>query len=277
MQAEAYRRLNTIFGKKKVSMDLQIKDKCFMVGGAGSGFGRAIAAALAQEGGRVLAVSRTESKLIALQSEFPGLIEILPGDITEGPVHDLILEWFEGKEAGGAVINAGGPPAGGFFDTELALWDNAWSSVVRWKIALTQRLIPLFRDQRYGRLLFIESVSVKQPVQHLILSNALRPAIVGFAKTLSQEAARLGITVNVLAPGYHTTPALERLFRKKSEMEKITVDEARTSFEKEIPVGKMATAEEMAPLALYLLSPLSRYITGQTITHDGGTVSGIFG
>jgi 3-oxoacyl-[acyl-carrier protein] reductase len=258
-------------------MDLQIKNKYFIVGGAGSGFGKAITLALADEGAKVLAVSRTGNKLIEMQKRFPKNIEVLEGDITSDSTHEKILRWTNGKNLAGALINAGGPPAGGFFDLDMDQWDGAWRNVVRWKIAFTKKLIPIFKKQNYGRIVFIESVSVKQPVQSLMLSNALRPAVVGFAKTLSQEVAQNGITVNVLAPGYHATPALERLFIKKSELDGITYEEAKKVFEQDIPVGKMATADEMASIAVWLLSPLSRYVTGQTITHDGGTVRGVFG
>ena len=133
------------------------------------------------------------------------------------------------------------------------------------------------KNQNVGRLLYIESVSVKEPVANLVLSNSLRPAIVGFAKTLSQEIAHNGITVNILAPGYHSTAAMERLFAKKAELENISENEAKELFEKEIPVGKMGKPEEMAGLACWILSPLARYVTGQTITHDGGMVKSVFG
>ena len=258
-------------------MDLKIKDKHFIVGGAGSGFGKAITNLLVNEGAKVLAVTRTASKLQEMQKQFPENIQLLEGDITTEEIQEKMLDWTKGKKLSGALINAGGPPAGGYFDVGMKEWEEAWRVVVKWKIALTQKLIPLFLKENYGRLVFIESISVKQPVQNLILSNALRPAIVGFAKTLSQEVAGHGITVNVLAPGMHATPALERLFVKKSELENISYEEAKLSFERDIPVGKMAAADEMASLALWLLSPLSRYVTGQTITHDGGAVKGIFG
>jgi len=263
--------------EKTIVMDLKLKDKNFIVGGAGSGFGKSIAKSLAEEGATVLAVTRTGSKLQEMLKQFPENIHLLEGDITTDEIQGKIIEWTKGKKLSGALINAGGPPAGGYFDIGMTDWEEGWRVVVKWKIALTQKLIPLFLKENYGRLVFIESISVKQPVQNLILSNALRPAIVGFAKTLSQEVAEKGITVNVLAPGMHATPALERLFVKKSELEKISYEEAKLSFEQDIPVGKMATADEMASLALWLLSPLSRYVTGQTITHDGGAVTGIFG
>lgn len=258
-------------------MDLKLKQKYFIVGGAGSGFGRAIAAALAGEGAQVLAVSRTESKLISLKSEFPQQIEWLAGDIMTDGIHQNILEWTKAKTVDGMLINAGGPPAGGFDDIDMYQWDEAYQTILRWKVAMVKLLLPVFRRQNYGRILFIESVSVKQPIPNLMLSNALRPAVVGFAKTLSREVADDGITVNVLAPGYHATAAMERLFVKKSELQHISIEEAQSAFEAELPIRTMGKPEEMANLALWLLSPLSRFVTGQTITHDGGLTEGIFG
>ena len=258
-------------------MDLQLKDRIFVVGGAGDGFGKAITVALATEGAKVLAVSRTRSKLERLKRQFPGQIEFISGDITTESIQSRILHYVQDHEISGIVINAGGPPAGGFSGITMEQWDEAWKTVVRWKIALLTKLMPFMRKNKYGRIVVIESVSVKQPVDQLILSNALRPAMVGFAKTVAKEVAPDGITINVLAPGYHKTAAMERLFKKKSEMEGISPKEAEKLFEKEIPVGEMGRPEEMAGIALWLLSPLSRYVTGQTITHDGGIVQGIFG
>ena len=258
-------------------MDLKLKNSRFIVGGAGSGFGKAITEALSIEGAVVLAVSRTESKLLELKNHYPDNIQTLAGDIGKDEIQNQMLTWATENKLDGIVVNAGGPPAGGFDDIDMAQWDEAWQTVVRWKIALTRLLLPVFRTQNYGRIVFIESISVKQPVQNLILSNALRPAIVGFAKTLSREVAGKGITVNVLAPGYHSTAAMERLFKKKSELLNISVEAAKAAFEAELSVSPMGRPEEMANLALWLLSPLSRFVTGQTMTHDGGMVEGIFG
>lgn len=258
-------------------MNYNIENKFFIVGGAGAGFGKAISKALANEGSNVLVISRTEERLLELVNEFPGRIEYICGDIMSDEVQKAILNETGDRIISGVVFNASGPPAGGIDDVDLKMWDKAWETVVRWKIAMSGLLLPVLRKQQYGRMLFIESVSVKQPVKNLILSNALRPAIVGYAKTLSHEVAGDGITVNVLAPGYHSTAAMERLFTKKSEVDGISIDEAKLSFENEIPVGSMGKPEEMASLALWLLSPMSRYVTGQTITHDGGLVSSFFG
>ena len=118
---------------------------------------------------------------------------------------------------------------------------------------------------------------MKQPIENLVLSNSLRLAVVGFVKTMSQEIASDGITANILAPGYHDTPAMQRLFEKKSLLLGITPEDSKTIFEKDITTGKLGNPEHLASLALWLLSPHAAYITGQTISVDGGFVKGTMG
>ena len=175
------------------------------------------------------------------------------------------------------VINAGGPPAKSSLETEIKDWDAAYRGLLRWKVLFTQKLLPRLLQQEYGRLLFLESISVKQPIENMVLSNSLRLAVVGYVKTLSQEIAERGVTVNVLAPGYHDTPAMGRLFEKKSMQLGISPEEARRSFETEIKMGHLGRAKDFASLAIWLLSPHSNYITGQTISVDGGLMKGIMG
>lgn len=259
-------------------MDLKLKEQCFVVTGAGSGFGRAIAEALLTEGARVLAVARSVDVLEAFRSEFAGApLSILPGDVTDDETLDKIVLWSEANKISGILVNAGGPPAGCIADLKPEQWDQAYLLVLRWKVMLTQKIAAMMRAQGYGRILFIESVSVKQPVENLVLSNTFRPAVVGYAKTLAHETAAHGITVNILAPGYHNTPAMQRLYKKKSELQGISPEEAKAQFEKQILTGRMAGPEAMASLALWLLSPLSFYVTGQTFSHDGGIIKGLFG
>jgi 3-oxoacyl-[acyl-carrier protein] reductase len=258
-------------------MDLKIGDSNFIVCGAGSGFGKAISTMLVKEGAHVWAISRTESKLMEMKKELGDNFHFLKGDVTDNNTQDKLLKILSDRVIHGVVINAGGPPAGSVDDLDMNMWDDAWQNIVRWKISFVYKLLPILRKQEYGRLVFIESVSVKEPVPNLVLSNSLRPAVVGFAKSLSREIASEGINVNILAPGYHATDAMKRLIVKRSEIEGITLEEAKYNFEKEIPVGEMGLPEEMASIACWLLSPLSRYVTGQTITHDGGLVRHVFG
>ncbi|MBK9290593.1 MAG: SDR family oxidoreductase [Bacteroidetes bacterium] len=259
-------------------MDLKLTGQNFLVTGAGSGFGRAVAEALLAEGANVMAVARSAHVLEAFKKQSDSnRLEILPGDVTQHETLEKMLNWANCRPVHGVLVNAGGPPAGGALEVADEQWDQAYQLVLRWKIYLSREMAKLMMRRHYGRILFVESVSVKQPVDNLVLSNALRPAVVGYAKTLAQEIAAHGITVNVLAPGYHDTPAMQRLYQKKSDMLGISVQEARQQFEKQIPVGAMAGPASLASLAVWLLSPLAHYLTGQTISHDGGIVKGIFG
>lgn len=258
-------------------MELDIKNRFFIVGGAGSGFGRAVTSALANEGAKMLAVSRTKEKLIELKNQFPGNVEILTGDLSNEKVLKEIAFISSKKELSGIFFNSGGPPAGSFEEITLPQWDEAYKNIVRWKIMLSKLLLPQLKRQRYCRLLYLESVSIKQPVENLILSNSMRAAIAGFVKTLSHEVAAYNITANILAPGYHNTKAIERLIAKKSEQTGLDKNEIKKQFTKDTPVGTMGDPGDLATLAVWLLSPHSRFVTGQTITHDGGLTKGLFG
>jgi 3-oxoacyl-[acyl-carrier protein] reductase len=258
-------------------MDLGIKDKLFIVTGATSGLGNGVARALLKEKAKIIAVARNAEKLDVFSKEFPGQVEVLSGDVTQMETIQKLVQQSGSRDLDGILINAGGPPAKSFFETNLDDWDTAYQSLLRWKVALVKALLPKFQSQKYGRIAFIESMSVKQPVANLVLSNSLRLAVVGFVKTLSQEVAKDGITVNVLAPGFHDTPAAERLFVKRAEIENISVAAAKQKYESEIVVGKMGDTLEFGMLAAWLLSPFSGYVTGQTISVDGGAIKGTMG
>ncbi len=257
-------------------MNLQLKDKLFLVGGATSGFGKAITELLVAEQANVIAVARTKKKLVTLQNSSPH-IEIICGDISEESTLNIILETLGSRILTGAVINSGGPPAMPVMETKLSDWDEAYKTVVRWKIALTQALLPRMITNGYGRFVYIESVSTKQPVENLVLSNAMRLAVTGYVKTLSQEIGTSGVTLNILGPGYHATQRMEDLFAKNSELKGVSEKEIRATFESQTAMGAIGNPKDFASLALWLLSPMSNYITGQTITVDGGLVKGIMG
>ena len=258
-------------------MDLQLKNQFFIVCGAGSGFGKAIALRLVQEGATILAVARSKDALLSLKQKKPEAIDILSGDLFSAAFRNELLKKADGQFPHGILINAGGPPAKSFRETNLNDWDEAYHNLLRWKVDLVQHLLPGFVNKGYGRIVMVESVSVKQPVENLVLSNSLRMAVVGMAKTIANEVGPEGITINIMAPGYHDTPAMERLFTKKSLIKGISVEEARRLFEKELMTGRMGEPDEFAVLAAWLLSPLSGYITGQTFSVDGGIVKHVFG
>ncbi len=253
-------------------MDLQLQNQLFIVSGASSGFGKAIAEALLKEGAHIIAVARGEEKLQIIKSLAPERVSLVTGDIADSKVIAEVIKALGSRKLHGIVVNAGGPPAKTVMETTLEDWDNAYKNILRWKVEITQALVPRMIEQGYGRILYIESSSVKQPLENLVLSSSLRVAVVGMVKTLSQEIAANGVTLNILGPGSHNTPAIDRIYHKKSEQTGASFEEVRARAIAQIPVGKLGEAADFASLALWLLSPLSRYVTGQTITVDGGSV-----
>lgn len=253
-------------------MDLNLKNKYFIVCGATSGFGLAVTKSLVYEGAKILAVARGEEKLKELEDAYAGMVETHQGDITESKTIKALLKKTEGIEISGILVNAGGPPAMKFMETKLKNWDEAYHKILRWKIELTQAFLPNFIKNGYGRFVYIESSAVKQPIENLVLSTSLRLSVVGFVKTVSQEIPDKGITFNVIAPGFHHTPAVDRLIDKKAQDEKITKKKAQEILEERIPMKKTGDVDNFASLGTWLLSPLSEYVTGQVYAVDGGVL-----
>ncbi len=255
-------------------MDLGIKGKKYIVCGASSGFGLAVTSALVSEGAKVIAIARSENKLKELKDAYAESVDIFQADITDSKSIKKLFKYTEGEEISGILVNAGGPPAMKFVETKLKDWDNAYNSILRWKIELTQEFLPRFINQKFGRFVYIESSAVKQPLENLVLSTSLRLSVVGAVKTLSQELPDKGVTFNIMAPGYHYTPAVERLIDKKAKDERISKSKAQKILEEKIPMHKTGDVNKFASLATWLLSPQSEYITGQVYALDGGVLKG---
>ncbi|MDA3892730.1 MAG: SDR family oxidoreductase [Salinivirgaceae bacterium] len=253
-------------------MDLRIKNQTFLICGATSGFGKSTAIALINEGAKVVGVARNERRLLAMEKKYVGKFIPLKGDIHTSTTIDQAYELALKHNISGVLINAGGPPAMSFDETKLENWDEAYRTLLRWKVELTQKLLPHFKSQNYGRFIYIESSSVKQPIENLVLSTSLRLSVVGMVKTLSQEISDQHINFNIIAPGSHATPAIERLIKNKSEMAGISYEQAKDEWIKNIPMKKMGNPDYLGAMAAWLLSPLAEFITGQIYSLEGGSV-----
>ncbi len=258
-------------------MDLQLKKQVFCVGGVTSGLGRAVAVRLLAEGAEVIGIARGLAKLEAMAAEMGDNFTPYAADLTDATAVKNLGQHLVRANITGCVFNAGGPPTGRIEELEMKDWDQAYASTFRWKVQLTEALLPSLRKAKYGRLLFIESVSIKQPIDNLVLSNAMRAAVAGFVKTLSREAGEDGITANIIAPGYHATPRITSVLHKAAEMQGLSFEETEAGFTAETSTKKLGTPADFADMAAFLLSPQARYITGQTITVDGGLVRHITG
>jgi len=253
-------------------MDLKLNDQWFLVGGASSGLGKAVAERLLAENAHVFAIARREEELLQLEKKYPGKVKYLAADITKPETIEKIRLILDLKDFSGMLVNAGGPPAISFQETRIEDWDEAYRTMLRWKVLLLKLFLPVFMKKSYGSILFIESFTVKQPTENLVLSNSLRLGTVGMVKTISQEMASYGITLNVLGPGFHDTAAAQRVFKKKSDITGMGFHEAKDSTISNIPMRTIGQPDDFATLAVWLLSPYSKYVTGQTYCIDGGMV-----
>jgi len=170
------------------------------------------------------------------------------------------------------VTNGGGPPPGAFADLTDAMWEGAVDGLLRPVIRLVRGVLPHMKERRWGRIIPIVSVSVKQPIENLVLSNTVRPGVVGLAKSLSFELASHGITVNAVAPGFTRTGRLEELAAARAKESGGSVDDVYRAWEEAIPVGRLGRPEELADLVLFLASERAAYLNGLTIPFDGGSV-----
>ena len=264
-------------------MELRLAGKRALVAAASRGLGKTIALRLAEEGTKVAICARDAERLERTADEIRQKTgtEILavPTDLTDyGQIKRLVNtvnERFGGPDI--LVANAGGPPPGSFLELSDEQWQEACQLTLMSAVRLAREIIPGMIAQRWGRVIFSTSVSVKQPLENLILSNSLRLAVIGLAKSLANELAEYNITVNSVCPGGTETERLKELIRHQAELHGITYEKAQEEFWlQEIPMGRLGKPEELADLVAFLASERASYITGTAIQVDGGAVKGIF-
>jgi len=259
-------------------MDLEIEGKVAFVAAASKGLGRAVAEELAREGASLVLCARNAENLnlVAGQIAETSGVSVLSVAADVSNAEDIARAVQSGIEKFGRgdilVTNAGGPPAGRFEDLSREMWEAATRLTLNSVLELTRAVLPGMKERRWGRILNITSIAVKQPVDNLMLSNSLRAAVTGFARTLANEVATDGITVNNILPGYTRTERMEELARTASAREGISEAEASAKWEAEIPMKRLGEPREFAALAAFLVSERASYITGTSIPVDGGWI-----
>ena len=258
-------------------MDLGIEGRVALVAASSKGLGRAIAEELAAAGCPLALSARGADALETARrelAEFGGEVVAVPADLStpEGcdAAVDAALDAFGRVDI--LVNNAGGPPAGPFEAHDAAAWRGAVSLTLESVLHLVRRVLPGMKERGWGRILNVTSIAVKQPVDGLILSNTVRAAVTGFARTLANEVAPFGVTVNNLMPGYTRTDRLDQLADAIAGRDGITRDEAFERWTSQVPMARVGEPREFAALAAFLASDRASYITAQSIAVDGGWI-----
>lgn len=257
-------------------MNLALKNKVVLIAGASQGIGYATALAFAYEGARVAICSRDKEKIEKAAEEIRNRTkaEILATavDLTQA---DAIQDWVASvskqfKTIHICITNVGGPPKGAFVGLDDQKWQTAFDLTLMSAVRLSRAVIPIMKEQKWGRIIHLCSSSVRNPIPNLGLSNSIRSAVVALSKTQADELAKDNILVNSLLTGWTHTERTKQLLETTAKNEKLSLEEVITRRESAIPLGRMGTPEEIATPIVFLSSAAASFITGSTITVDGG-------
>jgi 3-oxoacyl-[acyl-carrier protein] reductase len=264
-------------------IEISLQDRLALVCGSTQGIGNAVATELARAGATVILAARSEESL-------KQAVAALPADY--GQTHDYVVADFSRSDEARTALhnyydvqgqppvhilvnNSGGPPAGPITDASAEAFTAALSQHLLMNHALVQMLLGGMKSSGYGRIINIISTSVKQPLPNLGVSNTTRGAVASWAKTLSFEVAKHGVTVNNILPGYVRTSRLESLIGGIAQAQKKSTSDVERDMLATIPAGRFGESSELGTLAAFLCSPLAAYITGTSIAVDGGRTTAL--
>src|SRR3954468_9813314 len=262
-------------------MFLGLRGKTAVVAASSKGLGYAIARELAVEGASLVICARGEEALKAARERIAkdtgATVYAISADLSR--YEDVKRVASNALKKLGRVDilinNAGGPPAGPFESHDWATWQTAVDLTLRSTVEMSRAVLPMMKERRWGRIINITSMAAKQPVDNLILSNSLRNAVHGFARTLANEVAEHGVTVNNILPGYTRTERVESLAAATAKRDNIDTAAVLSRLEKDVPMKRLGEPEEFAALAAFLASERASYITAQSIAVDGGWIRGL--
>ena len=262
-------------------MDMGLKGRAALVSGASRGLGLAIARGLAAEGCNVSICARGQEALDAaaqdIKDEFKvdvlsQAVDVSQPGAAEGMVKAAI-EHFGRLDV--LVTNAGGPPPGFFDDFSQEDWQKAVELTLFSALGMARAALPAMRKAGWGRIINMTSISVKQPISNLLLSNSIRAAVTGWAKSLADEEGKNGITVNNICTGLFRTERMEKLAQARAQTQGVTPEEVITGMAAEVPLGRLGNPEEYGDLAVFLASERASYINGVSYLIDGGLYRGL--
>ncbi|MGV7928279.1 MAG: SDR family oxidoreductase [Spirochaetota bacterium] len=262
-------------------MDLGLKGKVAVVTASSRGLGRAVAEALAAEGAKLALCSRNAdavgSAAREISEKYGVEVYSAPCDVEDGDRIGVFAAEVLGRFGAMHILfaNAGGPPPGTIADFAPADFEKAINLDLLSVIKLVHAFLPAIKQQGWGRIIASTSITVKQPMPNLALSNVARVGVVAFMKTLAGELAPLNITCNTVAPGYIMTDRVASLIKDKSAKDGMTYEAAGRGITAAIPAGRIGTPEEFGALVAFLSSVRAGYITGETILIDGGAYRGL--